>query len=185
MANTKANVSVGKPKIAGAVWRAPAGTAAPTDATTALSNSFICLGYVSEDGLTNSNTKDRETIKAWGGDIVLEPVTEHNDNFSFSLIESLNEEVLKTAHGDSNVTGTLATGITVTANADTEDEGHVYVVDMELRGGVKKRIVIPDGEVTEVGDVTYRDNEAIAYPVTLKAAEDEAGNTHYEYIKAS
>lgn len=185
MANTKANVSVGKPKVAGAIWRAPAGTTAPTDATSALSESFICLGYVSEDGLTNSNTKDRENIKAWGGDTVLQPVTEHTDAFSFSLIEALNDEVLKMVHGDENVTGTLATGITVTANAE-DDTSHVYVVDMELRGGTKKRIVITDGEVTEVGDVTYRDNEAIAYPITLTAYEDTAGNTHYEYIvKAS
>ena len=40
------NVSTGKPKITGAVYRAPLGTALPTDATTALSGAFVDMGYI-------------------------------------------------------------------------------------------------------------------------------------------
>ena len=41
---TSANVSVGKPKIAGAVYVAPLGTTLPTDAVTALATAFKGLG---------------------------------------------------------------------------------------------------------------------------------------------
>ena len=34
------NVTVGKPKVGGAVFRAPLGTELPTDATTALNEAF-------------------------------------------------------------------------------------------------------------------------------------------------
>ena len=44
MANTAGNVSAGKPALNGAVYRAASGTTAPTDATTALSADFKCLG---------------------------------------------------------------------------------------------------------------------------------------------
>ena len=40
MANTVSNVTAGKPKIGGAVFRAALGSTLPTDATTALDAAF-------------------------------------------------------------------------------------------------------------------------------------------------
>ncbi len=182
MANAKNNVSVGKPKIGGAIWRAPSGTTVPTDVTTTLGAAFVCMGYVSSDGLTNNNAKEHEEIKAWGGDIVAVPMTNHSDKFTGTFIESMNTEVLKTAHGDNNVTGTLTNGISVSVNGE-DDEEHVYVVDMLLGKTTKKRIVIPAGMITEVGEVTYKDDEVIGYPLTITALPDANENTHYEYIQ--
>jgi len=184
MANTVTNVSTGKPAVTGGVWAAVAGTTAPTDATTALAAAFKCLGYVSEDGLTNSNSPETENIKAWGGDIVLTPLTEKADTFTFTLIEAINTEVLKVVYGDSNVTGTLAQGMTVMANAD-EPASHVWAFEMVLTGNTLKRVVVPDGVVTEIGDITYVDGEAVGYELTITARPDASGNTHYEYLKTS
>ena len=183
MANTKTNVSTGKPKTAGAVFRAPAGTAVPTDATTELAATFKAMGYVSEDGLTNARSSDSDTIREWGGDAVYETEDNVEDTFQLTLIEALNPEVLKAVHNDGNVTGTLAAGITVTVNGE-EHESAAWVIDMILRGGVLKRICIPDAAISEVGEVVYRRNEAIGYQITLKANADVSGNYHYEYIKA-
>lgn len=182
MANTATNVTVGKPSVGGAIWRAPAGTTLPEDTTTALDNAFKCLGYCSEDGLTNSNSPETEAIHAWGGNAVLQVLTSKDDTFAFTLIEAMNLDVLKTVYGDSNVTGTLATGITITANA-AAPEAASYVIDMIYNGSHLKRVVIPSAYVTEVGDITYVDGEAVGYETTLACTPGEDGNTHYEYIK--
>ena len=52
MANAK-NVTAAKPKVGGAVHRAPLGTPLPTDAKSELDKTFESLGYISSDGLTN------------------------------------------------------------------------------------------------------------------------------------
>ena len=176
------NVTAAKPQVGGAVWRAPLSTPLPTDATTKLDPAFKSLGYLSEDGLTNSNSPSNETTTAWGGDTVLTQQTEKPDTFAFTLLEALNLEVLKAVYGDDNVNGTLAAGITVQANA-AQQKSCCWIIEMILKNDVLKRIVIPDAAVTSVGDITYS-NGAVGYNTTLSAVPDTSGNTHYEYITA-
>lgn len=185
MANeaTATNVAAGKPKVAGAISFGALTLAKPTDATSALASGYVSLGYVSEDGLTNDQSRSSTDIKAWGGDIVLSIQDEKLDTFQFTLIESLNTDALKAYFGDDNVEGALSTGITVKANSK-ELTDKVWIVDMILRGAVK-RIVIPCGKVTATEAITYSDGEAVGLGLTVTAYPDSSGNTHYEYIKTS
>lgn len=182
MVQTSSNVSTAKPPVGGALYSAPIGTALPADATSALPETFKSLGYISEDGITNSNSGKSDSVKAWGGETVATVQTEKEDTFQYTLIEALNIDVLKEVYGESNVTGNLESGVKVTANSK-EAQRHVLVAEMILNDGAVKRIIIPSGKVTEVGDITYNDSDPIGYETTLSALPDPAGNTHYEYIQ--
>lgn len=186
MGNNASNVTTGKPMTTGAVFRAPLGSTLPTDTKAELDPAFICLGYVSEDGVSNSAAPDTDTVKAWGGDPVLYTNNGREDTFQMTLIEATNIEVLKTAYNSSNVTGTLKDGMTVRVNSDDAEEA-AYVVDLILKGGMRKRIVIPDAKVTDLGDITYSDGDPVGYEVTLSALPYAAfeGDTHREYIKGA
>lgn len=177
-----ANVTAAKPSANGAIHVAPLGTALPTDATTALTDAFQSLGYVSKDGITNNNSASSESTTAWGGDVVLDGQTDKPDTFKFTLIEALNLDVLKFVYGDDNVTGTLSEGIAVAVSRD-ESKECVVVADMIVRNDAAKRIVIPRAKAITVGEIIYQQGKPVGYPITISCSPDEKGKTHYEYTK--
>ena len=183
MATTATNVTVGKPKVGGAVFWAPLGSTLPTTATESLDAAFVDLGYVSEDGLTNNNSPESDLLKAWGGDTVLTIQTERPDTFALTLIEAMNPDVLKRIYGAGNVTVDGSGNITLKATADEMTAG-CWVVDMILRGGRGKRVVIPNGTITELSEIVYKDDEAVGYGITITDMPDTYGAYHYEYITA-
>lgn len=180
MANAASNVTAGKPKIGGAIYIAPLGTSLPESASDTLTG-FTCLGYVSEDGVTNDNSPESDSVKAWGGDTVLTLQTDRPDSFSFTLLETLNEDVLKVIYGDENVEKDINGNISVKATSEAL-EGHSWVIDMIVRDGRAKRIVIPEGTVSNVETITYSDTAAVGYGITVTDVPDTSGVYHYEYI---
>lgn len=176
-----AQVTAGKPKTGGHVYRAPLGSAIPTNALDELDSAFIDMGYISEDGVTNSNSPESAVVNAWGGTPVLRIQESKDDTYALTFISAMNPEVQKMVYGDTNVTGTdVSTGIAVSANAK-ELEDYVYVIDMLAKGNVLHRVVIPSAKPTEIGDITYNDSDPVGYEVTLGCTADSMGNTHYEY----
>lgn len=182
MANNANNVATGKAKISGAIYRAvlKEGLVIPTDPTTDLSEDYICLGFVSEDGLTNGRSSESQDFKDWNGNIIYSSLTSQDDTFNFTLVEVLNVDVLKTIYGDDNVTVNDDGGIDVKVTA-SDLPACAWVIETVLNGKAK-RIVIPNGKVSEVADVEYKADSLMGYDTTVKAAPDANGYTHYEYI---
>lgn len=178
--NDSSNVSAGKPKVGGALFMAPLGTAVPTDAKTPLDEAFTCLGYATEDGLQNSVEADEEKFKAWGGDVVLVSQTSHEESFTFSLME-IDEHTLKLAFGADNVTVESDGSIKVLSNSK-EKPKYVFVFETLLSNNRVQRIVVPKGNVGSSWDVTYTDGEIIAYELTVSALPDTDGNKSIRYI---
>lgn len=182
--NNAQNVSAAKPPIGGAIYAAPVGTTLPTDTDTALDPAFKDLGFVSSDGITNGTNIDSSDVKAWGGDTVLTTINSKDDTFKFNLIETLREDVLKFVYGAANVSGSLLTGLHIGVSSQDVPEV-ALVIDMLLRGNVKKRFCVAAAKISNVEDIVYNDNNAIGYNTTLKCSPGSDGYTHHEYIKAA
>ncbi|BDE96628.1 hypothetical protein [Raoultibacter timonensis] len=180
--NNAENVSVGKPKAGGAVFAAPIGTAVPSDASTALDQAFKCLGYVSEDGVTNTVETEGEDIKAWGGDVVATPRTSRSEKLVMTFIEQ-RQEVFEQVYGEGNVTVSESGSISIAGNGNERAE-YVYVVETLLTGGKVMRTIALRGKVVEVGDVVFVDGEPIGYETTIQCLPDVSGNTSYRHIAA-
>lgn len=172
MATTAANVRVA---VSGGAYHAPLGSTLPTDAETAVGVEFSEVGYVSEDGLVQAMEAETEDIRAWqNGDIVRKVQTSHDLTYQFSMLETTNE-TLSVYYGAEVVGGAL--------EIRGEQLPHKCWVFDILDGDNIVRVVLPDAQVTERGEVTYTNSEAVAYDVTITAYPDADGVKAYMYIE--
>ena len=183
-AGTKANVTTGKRGVNGGIYWAPAGTTLPTDATTSLASAFKTVGFVGEDGVTNSKSRETMEIKEWGGETVMSEVTSQSETYKWKSIEYLNTDTLKAVYGEANV-AVSSGAVTILVKAGTYGKG-VWCIDTAVNGGRLQRIVIPNGVITEIGDIVYVGNDATAFDITLACDYDETlGGTSKIYISAT
>jgi hypothetical protein len=152
--------------ITGELYVAPLGTALPTDTSTALNAAFVGLGYFSEDGVTDTPEKDVEDITAWqNAKRVRTVITSAKQTYTGTLIQT-NVDVIETVYG-TTVTQTVTHG-SYTINPGSTSGRKAWVLEV-VDGAEIKRILIEDGEITEVGESNYATGEAIGYPITLEA----------------
>ena len=182
MANDVSNVALGKPRTGGAIFRAPLGTALPTDASTELDAAYISQGYVSEEGVAREISKSYASMKAWGGDEVANSKTEETVRLNFALIESSNINALKSAYGDNAVT---QTGDVTKIDYKGEDaDDSVWVVDMEYKGQLRRVVVGNAANVTEDFTQTFADEELIELPFSLAARRDGNGSFFLDFLES-
>ena len=162
----------------GGILAGPLGAPIPTDASAEPDSSLVKRGYVSEDGLSMTTNRSTEKIRAWGGDTVRVVQTEHDVTFSWSYLETT-EVTAQDVYGEDNVDS--AGGLTsIRLNSDPLPH-KTWVFEMK-DGDKRVRVVVPDGQITEIGDTQFVHTAATSHQVTLEAFPDESGSKAYIYI---
>lgn len=188
---SSANVTFSKPgsstNKSGYIWVAPLSTAIPTDATSDLPSAFVGLGYLSEDGLTEpASLTAGDDIVAAGGDTVAQADPTFSKTWTGTCIEALNEDLLKVAYGSSNVTvdkATPTTDGTITVKEQAGDlEHHVIVIDEMLKGGRKRRNVMPDATFLITGDISHVHTALVNFEFTINAYPTANNPAQTQYI---
>ena len=161
MAYTSDNVRVLR---TGTWYVAPTGTTAPTDATTALNAAFVDLGGVGEDGTTEERERDTEQIRYDNGDLAREVVTESNFTLNATLIETTRAG-LELYYG---ATGTVVATDQLQINVDPGSTGGRKSFVFQVVDGLYiVRTYSPEGEITEVGELVFVNDEPWGYEITV------------------
>ena len=162
MALTSSKVRVG---VSGEVSVGATTAAAPTSAVSALTG-FTGLGYTNEDGLKRKPEVSRDDIVAWQNAAVVRTVTKDAKTvYTFTLIETTKPSI-DFAFGTS-VTQSATEG-TYTADPAATGGRKSFVFDV-IDGANLKREYVAEGELTELGEISYGGGEAIAYECTVTA----------------
>jgi hypothetical protein len=185
MTNDTTKVITGKPLNTGGVLVAPLGTAAPTNVTTALNAAFKPLGFIGEDGLTETTDRSTDKIKAWGGDVVKIVQSDYAATFTYTMIQATDADVLKEVYGTDNVTVTAATSTTGTLTVITAKSDMLPVKSyvFEIKDGLNRvRIYVPKGQITAIDEISYNDTDVVGYAVTLDTLKDETLGYYQKFI---
>jgi hypothetical protein len=161
--STKVRVAVSGEVLVGATTAAaPTGTAGTTVG-------FQALGFVSEDGVTETRERSSDTIKAWQNAATVRTIiTDATLTFGLTLIET-NPDTVELYYGV-DVTPGVADGSFVVIPAATGGRKS-FIIDV-IDGAELIRTYVPSGEVTEVGDKVYASGEPVGYEITITAYPD-------------
>jgi hypothetical protein len=179
---TTTQILAASPDVAGGVYRAPLGTALPTDTTTALNVAFIPLGWVDDDGITVDIARPNTPQYGWGGGLVASLQTSFNNTFSFKLLQPLDPDVLKTVYSDSNVTVTPPTSTVGTLTTTTVNPKLPVNSTWVFSGYYQQATVrwaVPIARVTTQRATRWTHKALQVYDVTVQAFPDTSGNFSY------
>lgn len=154
--------------VDGVVSTGPFGTAtAPTTAVSALAAPWVDLGYVSEDGVTESTSITSEKIRAWQkAKVVRTTITEGTISWKLVLIQTNADTVALYYGGSVDTDGSIV--------IDPTKERPVIAVAIDVIDGDEIiRSYAPEAQVTEVGDQVYQNGAPIGYEVTIEASHNE------------
>lgn len=157
----------------GTVYVAPVATTAPVDSDSALAGGFVDLGYVTEDGITFTDTKDVSDLNAWQSFYpVRRIITSRASSVSFAL-EQWNEVTTVFAFGGGTITN-LGGGEYKYTPPDADDlDERALVVDW-VDGTKNYRLYMPRGIVMEAVETNVTRTDRAVLPITFGAISDGA-----------
>lgn len=193
-ANNKANVSTTRGHAGGYLFSAPVGTeGAPTKANFKAENwltngnpptGWECLGYIPEDGFTESADKDSgDAIVDINQDTVIQATGTTTESITVSLME-IKRHTLGTLFGHRNVTD--EGGVLEVAHKWSQaDENYQYVFLLLLKDDRAWTKYIPDAQVTSIGDLTGNKTTVAQREITLTYNTDAEGSGCYDWYDST
>lgn len=158
------------------VMVADVGSTAPTDTTSAFDAAFESLGLIGEDGITLSGESEKSDHYAYGGLHVRTTQSKFKKSLKVVCLEDTPAVFDLVNPGSSAATATGTTTRTVGAPAANPKAFAIETVD----GDITRRLIIPRGEVSEVGEVTFSDAEMTGVELTIEAYAAEDGTFYIE-----
>ena len=182
--NTGARAGAAAPKTGGGVYWMPLSAVTPTNATSALPGTAVCLGPISDAGIRPTRDTSLEKIKEWDGSNLATLVSEENRGFEFDVLGVFDPDLLKVIYGTANVTVTAAIVGTPTKLAIVDKGGQLakgqLVFEMK-HGNIKQRKCVPVVQPNVTAENPYIPGGLRGWTITAEAEKDSSGSFTYEY----
>lgn len=160
--------------LKGYAYMAPLGTIAPADFTAAWPDGWIDLGGISDDGLTESLSEDRDKYYRWGSNVAVRTIEKSREStFKMQFLEA-NAHTLSLYYGvPLSAMTALMDGASTPVGLEFDDpeqpDPMYQMLGIDILDGDDNhwRFTIDKTEVTDKGDITYSRNGLIQFELTF------------------
>lgn len=160
----------------GGLYKGPLGQAKPATSVAALDAAFLNLGYFSADGVAISFEDSVQNHFAWQNSaLVRTSRTETLTKLAFQPIQTRGS-ILEAFHAGSQVAVNGAEWELAIKPAISDRATWVFDA---IDGANHYRWYIPNGEITERGDLMHVAGEPVGYPMTMTFYPDATGTLAY------
>lgn len=169
----------------GGGWVSATGTAQPASLLTTPVTPWSPLGAISDDGLQLGFDEDSEQFTPWGLTTPFRTViTRSVRTFQLTLWETLRPAVVSVMYRvpEGSLTADEDGAYSFTETSAPTPDRRSFLFDV-YDGDTIQRFYIPEGEVTDRGDVTFKQDEMSGYEITVSTYPDDAGITMYHSFK--
>jgi len=175
-----------RPTDAGVFYRAPLGTPLPTTADEPLNALFVDHGWLGEEGITLTVDRDITKHYAFGSDLVKTTQGTYSESLQLSLLES-DPDVLETVFGPNVTLGVDGGGNrTIAIEHSSAMRPRSAFVVHTVDGSKERRLVIAEGMVVDLADVSYVNSDLLKYTITVDCYKPADGSEAVmEYITDS
>jgi hypothetical protein len=169
----------------GGAWVAPVGTPALASPLIQPTDPWLALGAISEDGLTNGWDEESQQFTPWG---LTSPfrtqITQSIRTFGLTVWETSRRSVMSLHYrlddAEFEPDGSGITKYAETASPVPDRRAFWFLV---IDGDNYRGFYVPEGEINDRGDVTYKQDEMSGFEWTVTTYPDAAGNTVYHVDK--
>lgn len=164
----------------GGGWCAPLGTAQPATPTTYPVAPWLALGAISDDGLVVGFDEDSQQFAPWGQTTPFRTViTKSIRTFQITAWETSRPIVKSLMYRQALSALTPTAGVTrFSESATASPDRRSFLFDV-YDGDVVQRFFVPEGEITDRDDTTFKQDEMVGYGWTISTYPDSAGITVY------
>jgi len=176
VADSKQVWAAGRSSDDEAFFGGPLGTPLPTDAVDVLDEDLEPHGWMGDDGFVNNIQRDVTKHRDFAGTVIKTTQDTYEETVAVTCCES-NPAVLATVFGDDNVTVDFTDGHRKVSIRHDEAPLPRKSFVVRVIDGVKTRmLVIPEGQVTEVGEITWLSSELVQYTLTIDCFTPKSGD---------
>ena len=137
-------------------------------------------GYITSDGVSESEDRSTEKILDWNLDVIDIVETEYSLQLTVTFAEAANAAVLKFLYGEENVE--VTEGGVYIKKKSREMPSSAIMFDIKGKNGAKGRAYGDECQVASIGEIAYNKQGLIQYEATIDVMNDVTGTYLHTWL---